>query len=286
MKDRKVDSLKKFFLNDHMEYDCVSIAWLGQAGFIFKYNEIVLIIDPYLSDYLAKKYKGKIFPHIRLMDLPIKPDEISRVNYVLSTHPHSDHMDPETISILSETHRNCNFIVPGPEKEEAIKRGINKDQIIEAYVDREIEITEEIKIIPIPAKHEEFKVNKDGEHSFLGYIFKFGDTSLYHSGDSIPYEGLVDKLKRIPVNIALMPINGRDEYRLSNNIAGNFLIPEVIKICQEANIKKLIVHHFGMFSYNTVPEKRLSLLKTKNLDNLKILVPEVNHIYSFKVSTN
>ncbi len=49
----------------------VSIYWLGQAGFVIATNRRRIVIDPYLSDSLGRKYRGKRFAHERLMPAPI-----------------------------------------------------------------------------------------------------------------------------------------------------------------------------------------------------------------------
>jgi len=278
---KEVESISGFInRSDSMYKSKIQLTWLGQAGFSLKYENTLILIDPYLSDYLSKKYKGRLFPHIRLMRPPIRPDEILNINYVLCSHPHSDHMDPETITPISRNNPDCKFIVPAPEIAEAINRGIRKDQIILAYAHQIMELKSDIRIIPVPAKHEVFKTNNSNEHSFLGYIFNFGGKKVYHSGDSIPYDGLIQNLIDNEVEIALMPINGRDKYRLNNGIAGNFKIDEVLNICREANIKILFVHHFGMFAYNTATKEVLEYLKNIHDPNLEIIIPKMNYIYT------
>ncbi|MHA2289999.1 MAG: MBL fold metallo-hydrolase, partial [Promethearchaeota archaeon] len=117
---------------------------------------------------------------------------------------------------------------------------------------------------------------------FLGFIFDCGGVRIYHSGDCIPYPGLTKRLKELDIDVALLPINGRDEYRLRNNILGNFLISEVLDICKSAQIKTLIVHHFGMFAFNTVPNDKLDDLRTASTSRLQIFIPDVNTIYKVK----
>jgi len=34
------------------------------------------LIDPYLSDFLAEKYQGAEFPHLRMMQAPIEPPDL------------------------------------------------------------------------------------------------------------------------------------------------------------------------------------------------------------------
>ena len=106
----KVSSLKEFVNSEMSLPEGINMAWIGQAGFIIKFNQKIYVIDPYLSDFLSKKYKGTIFPHIRLMPTPINPEEFDKLSYVFCTHAHSDHMDPETVSIFSKKFIDCKFI--------------------------------------------------------------------------------------------------------------------------------------------------------------------------------
>ncbi len=277
-----IESLEDFISTKVIPQNEVHLAWLGQAGFAIKFINKLFIIDAYLSDCLSVKYKGKIFPHIRLMEIPLKPEKIRDLDYILSTHAHTDHMDPETLSILSKNNPNCKIIVPRAELEEAVKRGAKEDQIIPTNDRETIELENNIMIIGIGASHETLKINDKGEHSYLGYVFRFEGIRIYHSGDCIPYDGLIEKLQDLHIDLALLPINGRDEYRLSNNITGNFKIPEVLEICEKSGIPKLIVHHFGMFAYNTVSDAELQDLREKSSSKLQIIIPEINRIYKIK----
>ncbi len=279
-----IKSLDEFVKHKSVPRNEILLTWIGQAGFIMKFHDKILFIDPYLSNYLSKKYQGKLFPHIRLMGIPLSPEKITNVDYVFSTHPHSDHMDPETLSVLSQKNPNCRFIIPAAAKEEAIRRGIQQDQIISAFADKYIQLGTDFKIKPIPAAHESLEVNENEEHFFLGFIFFINNIRIYHSGDCVPYYGLNSRLNRCEINLALLPINGRDEYRLNNGIAGNFLTNEAIEVCRSANIENLLVHHFGMFAYNTVSEQDLDSLKTLNTPDLSIFVPEINKVY--RISKN
>ena len=47
--------------------ELMSFWWLGQAGFSFLIGEKRILIDPYLSDSLAKKYKDREFLEMVLL---------------------------------------------------------------------------------------------------------------------------------------------------------------------------------------------------------------------------
>ncbi|TFG23677.1 MAG: MBL fold metallo-hydrolase [Promethearchaeota archaeon] len=274
--------LKEFIESKGTLLNEIQIAWIGQAGFIFKFRNKLLLIDPYLSDYLSKKYKGQLFPHIRLMEIPISPEKITNLDYILCSHAHSDHMDPETISILSDSNPEVKIIIPAAEYNEAIQRGAKSTQILPLNDGHLLKLEGDIEITGIAAAHEILRINEKGEHHYLGYIMNFNGLRIYHSGDCIPYNGLIQKLTDSKIDIALLPINGRDEYRLKNNIAGNFHPSEVLDICKSAKIENLIVHHFGMFAYNTVVEEVLESLRDLNSPEFQIIIPDINTIYKIK----
>ena len=57
-----------------LDHGQVALWWLGQAGFAVRVGSHTFLIDPYLSDSLAKKYKGQQFTHQRMM--PVCEGEI------------------------------------------------------------------------------------------------------------------------------------------------------------------------------------------------------------------
>jgi L-ascorbate metabolism protein UlaG (beta-lactamase superfamily) len=258
----------------------ISICWLGQAGFYLKFKDCSILIDPYLSDFLAQKYAGKEFPHKRMMPPPIEPGQIRQLDFVFCTHGHSDHMDPGTLPTLAANNPFCQFIVPKAEITTAIERGVVDNRILAVNAGDSLRLTDEIRVDVISSAHETIKMNGNGDHYYLGYILTFNNLRIYHSGDCIPYPGLSDKLMQFNVNVALLPVNGRDNYRSNRGIPGNFSFEEAIDLCSESNITNLIVHHFGMFSFNTVdPDLLKEKVKMLGCSGLDIIIPDQNSRY-------
>ena len=249
-------------LSDVSETAGLGLWWLGQAGFALKHEKSMVVIDPYLSDFLAKKYRGREYPHLRMMPPPIPPDLFSEVDWVLCTHRHSDHMDPETLVPLS-ANGPCRFVVPKAERDWAVGLGLPEDRVIGLNAGEQYPFPEAGMIEAIASAHEELKTNERGEHHYLGYVLDLGAIRLYHSGDCVPYPGLVPRLQSLRIDVALLPINGRDEIRRSRNVPGNFTLSEAMEICDQAGIQLIIGHHFGMFDFNTIdPEEARKDLMT------------------------
>jgi L-ascorbate metabolism protein UlaG (beta-lactamase superfamily) len=229
----------------------VKLWWVGQAGFVVRAADRTLLIDPYLSDSLAKKYTGKIYPHIRAMPSPLSPGQARGIDAVLCTHRHSDHMDPGTLPEAAALNPLCVFVVPKAARERALEIGLPVERIAAMADGDRLLPFEGISIEALPSAHEERKRNERGEDEFLGYVLRAGRVTLYHSGDCVPYPGLRERLASLHIDAALLPINGRDERRRSNGIPGNFTFREAVELCEGAGIPSLICHHFGMFDFNT-----------------------------------
>ena len=222
----------------------VAVWWLGQAGFAVRAGSHTFLIDPYLSDSLAQKYKGKQFPHQRMMPVPVDPAALKGIDWVFSTHRHTDHMDPETIRSLARN-PGCHFFVPCAALDQAVAgQGLDLKKTTCVNAGQSLTLDHDISLSPIPSAHEELVVNSRGEHHFLGYIIRLGDIHIYHSGDCVPYDGLEEHLRNLKPDVALLPVNGRDDDRLSQNIPGNFHFEEALQLCLDTKRRQDIFRSF------------------------------------------
>jgi L-ascorbate metabolism protein UlaG (beta-lactamase superfamily) len=242
----------------------VDLSWLGQAGFLVQTASQSILIDPYLSDSLATKYRGREFPHERLMPSPIALDEIGgigQLDFVLCTHRHSDHMDPETLAVIAASHPRCSFVVPAADADHALAVGLSAERLLPIDAGDTVPLVTGVTVTAIPAAHESFEQDAAGRHRFLGYVISVASLTLYHSGDTVVYPGLATTLAGKAIDCALLPVNGRDAYRASQGVPGNMTACEAIDLCNAAGIPQLVPHHFGMFAFNTASDADLERLR-------------------------
>jgi L-ascorbate metabolism protein UlaG (beta-lactamase superfamily) len=255
--------------------------WLGQAGFAIRHQESLLLIDPYLSNSLAEKYKNAEFKHQRMIPIPVDPADIRGCQYYLCTHAHTDHMDPLTIQSLQHGSHPF-FIVPRAEIDRAVERGMAASSLGNINAGEIIELDGDIKIEALASAHEKLEIDANGNFKHLGYVISIGGLRLYHSGDCVPYPGLAQHLAQLCIDIALLPINGRDEYRASRGVPGNFTLSEAIELCQMAAIPMLVGHHFEMFDFNTIDREEAVEILNQKAGNLKWLLPEIGLTYQIR----
>lgn len=228
-----------------------AITWLGQAGFWIDTGTARVLIDPYLSDSLARKYAGQVNDHRRMMPLPVRPDALPRPDLVLVTHAHTDHMDPDTLGPLAARFPDIPFVVPAALEQIARDRIGARARLVPVDAGDDLSPLPGLHLRVLPAAHERRETDALGRHHFLGYALSASGVTIYHSGDCVPFDGLMPLVRALRPDIALLPVNGRDSARLSAGIPGNFTLDEAVALAREAGAAFLIPHHFGMFAFNT-----------------------------------
>ena len=87
-----------------------------------------------------------------------------------------------------------------------------------------------------------------GSLRFVGYVVRCGPWTIYHSGDTVIYEDMVERLADWRIDVALLPINGRDPAR---GVAGNLSGREAAGLAHQIGAGVAIPCHYEMFEFNT-----------------------------------
>ena len=222
--------------------------WMGQSGFLVQHRGRHLLLDPYLSDSLTKKYAETDKPHVRMTELVIEPRHLDFIDVVTSSHNHTDHLDAKTINPLREVNSGLELIIPEANREFVVDRlGCDVDWPIGLDAGDTAEAAG-FTFQAIPAAHNELETDEQGRHKFLGYIVQFGDYTIYHSGDTLMYDGMVDWLQAGDIDVAFLPINGNKPER---RVAGNLDGVEAARLARLIDAGTVVPCHYEMFEFNT-----------------------------------
>ena len=243
-------SLKETMLNTTLLPGQLALFFLGQEGFLVKYQDTYLLIDGYLTDYVDRHSAVTAVRWRRSYPSPIAPEELDFVDFVFCTHEHDDHADPDTLAAVARVSKKARFIVPAPAAELIAGFGVEKGHILPALADEEMTLGP-VRVTPVPAAHEELTRDAQGHYRALGYRIALGNIELFHAGDCCPYDGLEERLKGI--DLALLPVNGRDYYRTAQGIIGNMDAREAALLAAHVGAKLIIPMHVGLYDVNDVP---------------------------------
>ena len=222
--------------------------WLGQSGFLLQWKGKRVLIDPYLSDSLTKKYAATDKPHIRMSERVISPELLKNISVVSSSHNHTDHLDGETLIPVLKNNPDVTFIVPEANRQFVAERVKCNNEFPAGLSDGRSVTVDGFTFQGIPAKHNEIERDESGNSKFMGYVIEFGKYKIYHSGDTLWFDEMVSLLKPFAVDVALLPINGNDA---SRKVAGNLNCEEAAKLGKAIGAKLVIPCHYDMFTFNT-----------------------------------
>jgi L-ascorbate 6-phosphate lactonase len=223
--------------------------WLGQSGFLIKSPHGLLAVDLYLSEHLTKKYEATSRPHLRMTRAPVQGGELQKIDLILASHKHSDHLDPGTMPDLLAASPGALLVLPESIIDHGEQLGLPRKRLLGVDAGDTLERAG-FRVHAVPSAHEDLDTDENGRHLYLGFVIEAEGRRLYHSGDTVAYPGLIERLGSDPFDVVFLPINGRDPAR---GVPGNMTAAEAVDLAMEVRPRFVVPHHYDMFTFNTVP---------------------------------
>ncbi len=224
----------------------LALVALGQAGFAIKAGATTVYIDPYLSDAIETKGGSA-----RAVPLVANPMAINHAAAVLCTHEHADHTDPLTVLPIAHASTGAAIFASPQGRDLLVEAGLPAERIVVPRLG-EAHSVGDFSITAIPAAHYEYEVDAEGHARWMGFVLEAGGVTLYHAGDTIMVPPLLEALEGRRIDLALLPINGRDYFREQRGIVGNLNVREVAELCLRLQPNVLIPVHNDLFAGNRI----------------------------------
>jgi L-ascorbate 6-phosphate lactonase len=247
----------------------VALVWLGQAGFILRGGGVTMLLDPFIAAHPD-----------RLRPPPFEPAQARGVDLVLCTHEHLDHLDSDALPGIAAASPEARFVVPRPIVDQVVRLGIAAERVLDAQPDAPLRLGA-VTVHPVPACHgvdvaDAYTFGQElsgGLYRYLGFVVEVGGARVYHAGDTIAYGGMVERLRALRPQVALLPINGRDAAREARNIVGNLDHREAANVADGIGAELLVPMHYDMFAYNLGFPAHLVDVVGREHPALSVLVP-------------
>ncbi len=224
---------------------------LGQAGFVIKGGDTIAYIDPYLSDSIAESGGPQ-----RRFRIPIDPAQVRHAQVVFATHEHMDHADGPTLRALMAASPQATLITSPQGRAIALQADVAAERIVIPRLGEKVALAG-LRYSAIPAAHYGYEVDAAGHSRWMGFLITCNGVTLYHSGDTLIIPQIFEALAGESIDLALLPINGRDYFREQRQIIGNIWPGEAIELALQLKARVLLPIHNDLFAENRVNPGRL-----------------------------
>jgi L-ascorbate metabolism protein UlaG (beta-lactamase superfamily) len=244
------------------------LTWLGQSGFVLRAAGATLMIDPYLSP-----------GDDRLVAPPDDASAFTGLDAVLVTHEHMDHFDQDACRALAAASPEARFAVPRPIVDQVTALGIAAGRIVAmqpgesaAFGSATVTATAACHGVHVADAYTLGRELSGGDVRFLGFVVAAGGVRVYHSGDTIAFDGLAESVRAIGADLALLPINGRTPEREAQDLVGNLGPSDAADLAAAAGARVVVPTHYEMFAPNT-GDPLAFVAAAREHDGLAALVP-------------
>jgi L-ascorbate metabolism protein UlaG (beta-lactamase superfamily) len=216
----------------------ISFWWMGQLSYIVKIGRTVMYLDPYLDP----SPRRNVPPLLR-------PEEITHADWVFGSHDHSDHIDPYAIRGIAAASPQARFVCSRVAQAHFLELGVPAERIV-ALDEGMAHVEGDLSITPVAAAHEWLDRDPQRGHPYLGFVVSHGGATIYHAGDTCVYDGMLAKLLPWMLDLAMVPINGRDAERLARGCIGNMTYQEAVDLVGALAPRLAVPGHYDMFNGN------------------------------------
>lgn len=246
----------------------ICLRFIGQSGVVISLGSDNVVIDPYLSDSVARKFGRKFRRQIPVPDVSGWGPNLRSI---LLTHAHLDHTDPTSIRLLLNYAPQAR--VYGPL---AVRRTLDDEPWMQAGRIRSprsqwFEVADGITARSVPAAHVDCETDEDRRQRYIGYFLNAKGKLIYHAGDTVIHPDVLRAVRSVGrPDVALIPFNERNYYREKHGIIGNLTVREALSFARDIGAKMIIPIHWDMFALNSVLPEEIALLSSRLAPELRV----------------
>ena len=241
-----------------------TVTWIGHSTLLVQLDGVNLLTDPIWASR-SGPFSGFVGVG-RYTPPAIAFDDLPRIDVVLISHDHYDHLDEPTVRHLAQQF-NPRFVVPLGIKQWLAARGITN--VVELDWGESVTI-DGLTIVCTPAQHGSGRSLVDQGHRLWSSWAVLGSKRFYFAGDTGYYRHFKDIGEALgPFDLAALPIGSYTPRALAKPV--HMSPEEALEAWTDLHAKKFLGIHWGTFAlareaYDEPPRRIAEEVERRHLD--------------------
>jgi L-ascorbate metabolism protein UlaG (beta-lactamase superfamily) len=217
----------------HWSDRTVDICWVGHATVLMNFFGVRILTDPVLFNRIGAQVGMATVGRKRLVSPAISPRHLPRIDLVLLSHAHMDHLDLPSLTAL----RHKAPVIAAPETRDIFSE-IAFPSVSELRWGESAHVNThhgDLTIEAVEVKHWGARWRSDTYRGYCGYLLKRGGKTVLFGGDTA-YTPAFRELHGRKIDLAIMPIGcygrGTESHctpeqavRMANEAGAAFIAP-------------------------------------------------------------
>jgi L-ascorbate metabolism protein UlaG (beta-lactamase superfamily) len=248
----------------------LSVLWVGHATCLIQIGDKIFITDPIFTKTAGMISKRRIEPGIL-------PTSIDKLDYILISHIHFDHLSFGSLSMLP---KSAVLLLPTGGARYTPEFGFSDYHEMDPWTTCEVD---GVRITAVPVKHFSGRYGFDGawlnNTTYTGYVIEYKGKTVFFAGDTgYDPEKFKEIGRKFPIDVALIPIAPIEPHDFMKRVHAD--PEEALQIFDDVHANTMIpIHHRtfvqGLDSSLTYAQDQLKRLIEEKQMSDRVLILKV-----------
>ena len=223
----------------------VDVCWVGHATVLLNFFGVHILTDPALFDRVGAQIGIATIGRKRLVGPALDPLHLPRIDLVLLSHAHMDHMDMPSLARIPSSAA----VVTAPKTSDILAGHAFRSPLELAWGQKSVVQTAsgDVEVESVEVKHWGARWSTDGYRGYVGYLLKRGGKTILFGGDTA-YTDTFAELRNRSIDLAIMPIGSY------GSKSGNHCTPEEsVRMLDECRANYIVPIHHSTFPIGIEP---------------------------------
>jgi L-ascorbate metabolism protein UlaG (beta-lactamase superfamily) len=254
----------------------LSVLWVGHATCLIQIGEKVFLTDPIFTKIAGMISKRRIEPGIL-------PSSLDKMDYILISHIHFDHLNYGSLSLLP---KSATVLLPPGGAKYTPEFGFSNYREMNPWTTLE---ADGVRITAVPVRHFNGRYGFDGAwldyNTFTGYVIEYQGKTVFFAGDTgYDPEKFKEIGRKFAIDVALIPIAPVEPHEFMKRVHAD--PEEALQIFDDVHARFMIpIHHRtfvqGLDSSLTFAQDQLKRLVVERHMEDRILILNIGEQYIF-----